>query len=233
MTAQFSVLLLTATPPGCTGDANSASVKVADREALLRSTELFVNREGICQIQVAFAEDQVDAARQRYGANFSFTGVRIISGGSSWTDQFAAGLKTLSEQATHILIHDAARIAVPQIDLESLMSQADQHDAIALTAPISEQLIEITPPDNTTRALAKNTRFVRLLTPQCYSRSLYAQLAQERRLADVSSMHLLAASPLNVRLNRASDAALVKAMLGLLPRPKVKGPANPFEEAQW
>jgi len=35
-----------------------------------------------------------------------------------------------------------------------------------------------------------------------------------------------------VRLGGPGDAAMVKAMMNLLPRPKIK-PANPFEEAQW
>jgi len=36
-----------------------------------------------------------------------------------------------------------------------------------------------------------------------------------------------------VRLRGPGDASLVRAMLNLLPKPKIKGPSNPFEEAQW
>ena len=39
-------------------------------------------------------------------------------------------------------------------------------------------------------------------------------------------------SPLNVRCGQASPG-LLKAMIGLLPKPKVKAPSSPFEEAQW
>ncbi len=39
-------------------------------------------------------------------------------------------------------------------------------------------------------------------------------------------------SPLNVRLGGPGDAALAKALLALLPKPKVRA-ASPFEEAQW
>jgi len=46
-------------------------------------------------------------------------------------------------------------------------------------------------------------------------------------------LHLLKGSGLNIRAGGAGDASLVKAMLNLLPKAKVKGPTNPFEEAQW
>jgi hypothetical protein len=29
------------------------------------------------------------------------------------------------------------------------------------------------------------------------------------------------------------DAGLVKQMISMLPKPKVKAPSSPFEEAQW
>ena len=45
--AVFSVLLLTAPPPGLSGEAGGSLVKIDGREALLRSVELFLNRENV------------------------------------------------------------------------------------------------------------------------------------------------------------------------------------------
>ena len=40
-------------------------------------------------------------------------------------------------------------------------------------------------------------------------------------------------SPLNIRVGSSADERVAKAMLNMLPKPKVKAPSNPFEEAQW
>ncbi len=50
---KFAVIVLTAPPPGLAPEAGGAYVRVDGREALLRSVELFVNRAGVAQIQLA------------------------------------------------------------------------------------------------------------------------------------------------------------------------------------
>ena len=55
MPATFSVLVLTAAPPGQTSESGGAFVKIDGREALLRSVELFLNRDVVKQIHVAFS----------------------------------------------------------------------------------------------------------------------------------------------------------------------------------
>ena len=40
-------------------------------------------------------------------------------------------------------------------------------------------------------------------------------------------------SPLNIRVGGGGDAGMAKVMMNMLPKPKVKTPLTPFEEAQW
>jgi 2-C-methyl-D-erythritol 4-phosphate cytidylyltransferase len=47
-----------------------------------------------------------------------------------------------------------------------------------------------------------------------------------------SEVELVKGSPLNMRLGGPGDASIAKAMIGQLPKPKIKA-ASPFEEAQW
>jgi hypothetical protein len=63
-----------------------------------------------------------------------------------------------------------------------------------------------------------------------YDRKAFATLIAEKK--EPSPLTLIEGSPLNLRVGDAS-AGTVKAMIGLLPKPKVKAPSNPFEEAQW
>src|SRR5260370_41378784 len=111
--AVFSVLLMTAPPPGQAGDPGNSMVKIDGREALLRTAELFLNRDNIKQIQIAFAPDAVEEAKRKHGGHFGFSGIKIVTGGPRWIDQWAAGAAELAPEATHGIVHDAARPAVP------------------------------------------------------------------------------------------------------------------------
>src|SRR5439155_8857982 len=78
---QFSVMLLTAAPPGHAAEAGGAYVKIDGREALLRSVELFLNRDNVKQIQLVFEPDAIEEAKRKFGGHLSFSGVKIVAGG--------------------------------------------------------------------------------------------------------------------------------------------------------
>src|ERR1043166_282904 len=102
--AQFSVLLVTAAPPGHGSEAGGAFVKIDGREALLRSAELFLNREPIKQIQMAFVSDAMEEAKRKYGGHLGFSGVKLVSAaGANWWDQVAAGAEKLSPDVSHVI----------------------------------------------------------------------------------------------------------------------------------
>jgi hypothetical protein len=58
-------------------------------------------------------------------------------------------------------------------------------------------------------------------------------MATKKSETHASKFHLLEGHPLNIRIASGRDASLMKSLLNLLPKPKIKGPSNPFEEAQW
>jgi 2-C-methyl-D-erythritol 4-phosphate cytidylyltransferase len=230
--ATFSVLLLTAPPPGLAGESGGAYVKIDGREALLRTAELFLNRDEIKQIQVVVSPDMLEEAKRRYAAHFSFSGIRMLSGGPKWMDQIAAGGKSVSAEATHVIVHDAARPAVPPGDIEAIMEAAAQHAAVALIATVRASLVEL---DEGSSPIAYHPpgRFAQLLSPQAFSRERFAAMAQSGKEVHASELRLIKGSPLNVRLGGPGDASLVKSLITMLPKPKVKPPSSPFEEAQW
>lgn len=230
--ATFSVAILTAAPPGHAVEAGGAYVKLDGREALLRSVELFLNREPIKQIQVVVLNDDLEEAKRKYGPHLSFSGVKLISGGPRWTDQIAAAARTVSADATHVLLHDAARPLVPYSDIDALIEAAGSSEAVALTAPVRSELIQVDEGGHALRQW-RSDEFVELLTPQLYSKPTFTQMASSGR--DVASMQakLLKGSALNVRLRGSGDASLGRCLMNLLPRPKIKPPSSPFEEAQW
>ena len=71
-----------------------------------------------------------------------------------------------------------------------------------------------------------------LLTPQAFSKEKFQQIASGKEI-HASEAKLVKGSPLNIRLGGSGEARIVKAMINMLPKPKVKAPSSPFEEAQW
>jgi 2-C-methyl-D-erythritol 4-phosphate cytidylyltransferase len=228
----FSVLILTAPPPGLTSDAGGAFVKIDGREALLRTVELFLNRDNVKQIQVAFPTEQLEEAKRKFGGHFGFSGVKILSAGPKWMNQIAAGGKTLSPDATHVIVHDGARPAVPYSDIDALMAEAENHEVVGLSTPLRSLLVELDEGGNP-MAYHLPSRFAHLVTPQSFSRARFMSMAETEQEIHASEVRLLKGSPLNHRLAHGGEAGFVKAMINMLPKPKIKAPSSPFEEAQW
>jgi 2-C-methyl-D-erythritol 4-phosphate cytidylyltransferase len=230
--AVFSVLVMTAAPPGQAAEAGGAYVKIDGREALLRSVELFLNRENVKQIQLAVLPDMLEEAKRKFGAHLGFSGVKLLAGGPKWLDQAKAAADKISAECTHVILHDAARPAVAFSDIDALMKASGKHDAIALASPARTTLVEV---DEGGNPLAYHlpAGFMHLLTPQAFSKAKFTEMATGEKEIHPSQLHLLTGSPLNARLSGPGDATLLKAMLNMLPKPKVKPLSSPFEEAEW
>jgi 2-C-methyl-D-erythritol 4-phosphate cytidylyltransferase len=230
--AVFSVLILTAAPPGLSIESGGAHVKIDGREALLRSVELFLNRENVKQIQIVFLPDDVEEAKRRHGGHFGFSGVKVVSAGPRWIDQWIAGAAKLSPEATHVLIHDAARPAVAYSDIDALLEAAEQHPIVSLATPCRATLVEVDE-GGTPMAFHSPANFMQLLTPQSFTAAKFLEVAKSKQEPHASQFTLLKGSPLNVRVNGGADASLVRTLIGMLPKPKAKPLSSPFEEAQW
>ncbi|HEV2296673.1 MAG TPA: 2-C-methyl-D-erythritol 4-phosphate cytidylyltransferase [Tepidisphaeraceae bacterium] len=231
-TPTFSILILTAPPPGMNSEAGGPFVKIDGREVLLRTVELFLNRDNVKQVQIAFAAEQMEEAKRKFGGHFGFSGVKLISAGAKWMSQIAAAVKTLSPDATHVIVHDGARPAVPYSDIEALMSEAATRDVVGLSTPVKSVLVEL---DDGGSPMAYHlpSRFVHLVTPQAFSRQRFMSMAETEKEIHASEVTLVKGSPLNQRLSHGGEASFIKAMINMLPKPKIKAPSSPFEEAQW
>ena len=82
-------------------------------------------------------------------------------------------------------------------------------------------------------AIHPTTQYMQLLTPQAYDKSTFDKMASTKQEVHPSQLKILKGSSLNIRAGGDAGPGLIKAMLNLLPKPKIKGPTSPFEEAQW
>jgi 2-C-methyl-D-erythritol 4-phosphate cytidylyltransferase len=232
MAATFSVVLVTAAPAGQAAEAGGAFVKIDGRESVLRAVELFLNRDNVKQVQLVLLPDFLDEGKRKFGGHLGLTGVKVVAGGPRWTDQLAAAGEKLTADATHVIVHDAARPAVAYSDIDALMESAEQHKAVALATPMRSTLVEVDEAGNAV-AYASPQRFMNLVTPQAFARERFLEMCKSKADVHASELTLLKGSPLNVRVGGSGDAGFVKTMINMLPKPKIKSPMSPFEEAQW
>jgi len=176
---------------------------------------------------------KLEEAKRKYGGHLSFSGVKIVaSEGPKWVDQLAAGAEKISDSATHVIVHDAARPAVAYTDIDAVIEAAETHKAVATTAPLRASIIELDEGHNPVAVHASN-RYVQMLTPMAFNKARFLELAKAKQEPHASEFFLVKGSPLNVRVGGSGDAGLVNQMIKMLPKPKMKAPSSPFEEAQW
>jgi 2-C-methyl-D-erythritol 4-phosphate cytidylyltransferase len=228
----FCVVILTTPPPGQLNEAGGAFMKVDGRECLLRSVELFLNRDNVKQILLVVDPERMEDVKARYGAHLSFSGVKLVKGGPRWLDQIAAAGPVVSPDATHVIVHDAARPAVPFSDIDAVMEASEKHDVVGLTTPVRATLVETAEGGNPLAYHLPN-RYLQLLTPQCISKGKFAELTTKKQELHASTAHLVAGSALNVRVGTAADVSLAKTYINMLPKPMKAPLSSPFEEAQW
>jgi 2-C-methyl-D-erythritol 4-phosphate cytidylyltransferase len=230
--AKFSVVLLTVPPAGQPAEGPGAFVKIDGRESLLRSVELFLNRDNIGQIQLVVTTEEMEEAKRKFGGHLAFSGVKLIPGGPKWFDQIAAAAEKISPECPHVILHDAARPIVAFSDIDALLDEASKFPVVALCASVRSELAEVDPA-NKPLAFHSPTKFVQLLYPWSFRKDKFLEMAKTRSEPQTSALSLLRGSPLNMRISNSSDAHMAKALLNMLPKPKIRAADNPFEEAQW
>gem|GEM_PF-619713 len=228
---EFAAIIFT-TSPDPTSSVHGAMVKVDSRECLLRSIELFLNRENLPSVIVGLNPDQAEEIKRKVGSHLMILGAKAATAGPGWREQLAACLEKVPASVTHILVHDAARPVISSLDIDALIEQAEKHDAIALVAPTHTTLLQLDETGTVLESLpGKSLR--QLFWTFAFKRKVFEEVIKSGLGAVHSRLHLLDASPLSMRVNSAGDASLAKAHINLLPKPKTKASTNPFEEAQW
>ncbi len=113
------------------------------KTVLQRTIELFHTRPEVHQVIIAGPHDPdaMSGFKLRHGDRISLLGAELVTGGkdSRWQSVQAA-LKSVSDEATHIAIHDAARPATPPELVDRVFDAAARFDAVIPVIPVSDTL---------------------------------------------------------------------------------------------
>lgn len=228
------------------GKVKKPFAKIDGRAVMLRTLELFVNRDDVCQLLLAVGEDDYDMVQTKYGANLGFMGIKMVKGGPQRWQTVQNALAQVTAEADLVAVHDAVRPCLTAARITDVFSAAERSGAAILAAPIDETLKLVGNDGVIESTLDRRGRYV-AQTPQVFKREwivdAYARLTSTN--ADPTDdaqvleeagykVTIVESDSSNLKITRQSDLKLADAIIKSLPRPKPKGPAGPWAaEQMW
>src|SRR5207302_6280275 len=101
--SQFAVILPAAGQSSRFHDREKKVFANLDGRAVwLRSAELFVNRQDVCQCIVVVAIEDQELFRRRYGAHLGLLNVQVADGGPERFDSVANALALVKQEADFV-----------------------------------------------------------------------------------------------------------------------------------
>ncbi len=227
------------------GNERKIFAKVDGQPLFLRSIQLFVNRDDVCQtIIVAGPEDQ-DQIREKYGANLGFMGVKLAVGGPTRPDSVANGLAVVREDAELIAVHDAARPCTTEEMIDAVFAEAAKTGAAILAAPLRGTIKRVSETKVIDETVSRQGLW-EAQTPQVFRRDVILSAYEKRaefkgELTDDAQLVEAMGHPVaivecdftNLKVTTRADLTLASSVVKFRPKPKPKGPLGAFEEAQW
>jgi 2-C-methyl-D-erythritol 4-phosphate cytidylyltransferase len=216
------------------------------RPVWLRTAELFVTRDDVCQCLIVVAPEDQETFRRRYAANLAFLNVQIADGGAERFESVANALRLVRDEADFVAVHDAVRPCVTPEAVSAVFTAAAKVGSAILAAPVADTL-KRADARGVVQATVDREGLWLAQTPQAFRKdwlvAAYADrvkfgsgITDDARLLEAAGhpVHLVTGLATNIKITTKEDLALAEAILKSRPRPKAARPAHPFaDEAQW
>ena len=227
------------------GKRKKPFVDVAGRAVVLRSVELFANRDDVKQILLAIAPEDEELVNVKWGPNLVFYNTKICFGGAERFDTVSSALELVKETIDLIAVHDAVRCCVTEKWIDKVIAAAAQSGAAILACPVTATIKEAR--DNMITQTIDRAGLYEAQTPQVFKAELlkkaYENLAKldKSKISDDAQLiealghkvSIVEADSSNIKITHRNDIAIAEAILKSRPKPRPKGPAGPYAEAQW
>jgi 2-C-methyl-D-erythritol 4-phosphate cytidylyltransferase len=227
------------------GKRKKQFVEVSGRAVLLRSIELFADREGVKQVLLGISKDDQETIKVNWGAKLSFFGVKTFLGGSERFETILKGIELVKDGIELVAVHDACRCCATDQLIADVIARAAETGAAIPAAPVTATIKQVQ--DGQIVRTVDRAGLFEAQTPQIFELSLlkkaYANLENVDKAAVTDDAFLVEAlghkvaivesDASNIKITRQSDIPLAEAILRSRPKPKPEGPLNPFAEAEW
>ena len=245
--SHFAVILPAAGRSSRFGGKEKKPFALLDGRAVwLRTVELFITRNDVCQTLLVVAPEDRELFRTRYAPNIAFLDVQVVEGGSERFESVANALAKLKDEVEFIAVHDAVRPCVGTALIDAVFQKATATGAAMLGVPVADTLKRVDGQKMVKETLSRQGLWL-AQTPQVFRRDwmveayanrgkLGKEITDDAQLIEAAghAVHVVDGSPSNIKITTQSDLLLAKAILQSRPAPKRPGPSHPFaEEEMW
>ncbi len=227
------------------GKRKKPFVDVDGRAVFLRSVELFSDRGDVKQILLGISAEDEELVSIKWGPNLKFFNVKTFIGGTERFETVAKGLALLKEDINIVAVHDAVRCCVTKEWIDGAITAASKTGAAILACPVTATIKKAK--DKTITETVDRSNLWEAQTPQVFEMKLLkrayenlvsldkSKISDDAQLVEAlgEKVSIVETDSSNIKITRQSDIAIAEAILKNRPKPKPKGPAGPYIEAQW
>ena len=216
------------------------------RPVWLRSAELFVTRDDVCQTVIVVAPEDQETFRRRYGANLAFMNVQIANGGRERFESVANALAAVNPDVDFVAVHDAVRPCLTEALINAVFAEAAKSGAALLAVPVNDTLKQADAQRQVQATVSRQGLWL-AQTPQAFRRDwlleayanrgkLGKDVTDDAQLVEAAGhpVRLVDGAATNVKITTKDDLLLAEAILNARPKPKAARPIHPFaDEEMW
>ena len=215
-----------------------------NRPIFIRSLELFLNRDDVCQTILTVAPEDFDVVKEKYAANIMIMGFKLVKGGTERFESVRAALGEVDPAAELVCVHDAVRPCVLETWIDKVFDEAGKSGAAILAAPLSGTIKRVAASGVIDETVPREGLY-EAQTPQVFRKDLllraYAEMPEGFRPTDDAQLverlgHGVTIVPTdhrNIKITTPGDMSLAGVLVKEMGR-KTKGPVlGAFDEAQW
>ena len=240
--AKFAVILPAAGKSTRFRDKEKKPFAALDgRPVWLRTAELFVSRDDVCQCILVIDPSDEEMVRRKYGANMAFLNISLVHGGSERFESVANALKILKDEVDFVAIHDSVRPCVTTELIDKVFQQAVKSGAAILALGMTDSLKRGS--SNEPVVIEQSLPRERLWlaqTPQVFSKELLVKAfknvpkgsTDDSQVVEATgaTVSIVVGSSSNIKITTRDDLFLADAILKSRPKPKANASAHPFAD---
>ena len=240
--AKFAVILPAAGKSTRFRDKEKKPFAALDgRPVWLRTAELFVSRDDVCQCILVIDPSDEEMVRRKYGANMAFLNISLVHGGSERFESVSNALKIVKDEVDFVAIHDSVRPCVTTELIDKVFQQAVKSGAAILALGMTDSLKRGS--SNEPVVIEQSLPRERLWlaqTPQVFSKEILIKAfknvpkgaTDDSQVVEATgaTVSIVVGSSSNIKITTRDDLFLADAILKSRPKPKANVSAHPFAD---
>jgi len=210
------------------------------RAVWLHAAERFLNRPDVGQLILVISAEDRELFELKFASNVAILGIHVVEGGAERADSVEKALAKVKPDCDFVCVHDAARPCLAEEWIDKVFAAAEKFEAAILALPLAGTIKRVGK-DNRISETVPREGLWEAQTPQVFRRELlleaYAKRAGFQATDDAQlverlgrPVHVVAGSPLNLKIATSQDLRLAEQALRVLPKPKLNTPAHPFAD---